>query len=102
MKAIKELYHDRQNYKWYDYPAINRVQEDSRLGARFKVYHADNTYSYGYMYGERQFTYDYNELMSVRKNDKAKHAINKIRNELINRIKELDVETLYKITKEYC
>ena len=102
MKRINELFHDSKNYKWYDYPVEGTEHRSYRVGTKFRVYHEDGSFSTAYPYGERQFTYDLEELYKVRIKDANTHAYNKERNMLIAQIKELDNDTLKQIIEQYC
>lgn len=101
MKRIDELFHDNKNYKWYDYPVEGTEHRSYRVGAKFRVYHEDGSFSTAYPYGERQFTYDIEELYKVRIKDANIHAYNKERNALLAQIKELDNDTLKRIVEQY-
>lgn len=95
MNKINTLY--KRNHKLYDYkieatekPLICRTNN----GKSFTVYHIDGTESIAYGYGEKLFTYDYEELIQAKKDYEENRNINAKRKNLIQRFEALSIEEM--------
>ena len=104
MLNINTLYHDTVNHRFCDYPVVGMRKAQSRTnnGKPFKVWHADGTCSEAHQFGEKQFTYDYTELVQAKKDYQDRRAWLKVHNELIAKLNTLDNEILADIVKEFC
>lgn len=91
--------YNRKN-KLYDFKeSENERSVMSRVnnGKPFKVYHIDGTVSIAYGFGEKQFTYDYVELLEKKAEFQATMEYNKERKKLMEKIKNLSNEELKKM-----
>ena len=104
MKLIADLYHDRVNHRWCDYPIATARKEDYRVnnGKPFPVYHADGTFDLAYGFGEKQYTFSASELIDVKKVYQMERANLNERNKLLEKLKSLDLETLREIVGAFC
>lgn len=98
MISIRTLYN--RNHKLYDYK-VNETEREvfyrHNDGKPFKVFHKDGTCSIAYGYGEKQFTYDYDELMQVKKEYIETRKENARRKELVEKFKMLSTEEMIKL-----
>ena len=101
MLNIKDLYHSRENHKWYDYPVANAKHEIYKINSPkpFRVYHRDGSFSLAYSFGEYQYTFSINEREEVRKAFYAETKEKHERMEMLKQLANLDLETLKKLTK---
>lgn len=105
MKMIKDLYYKAKGkVHYFDYPVAGSEKATYKVnsGKPFKVGHADGTESIAYGFGEKQFTYDYTELVQAKKDYQDRRAWLKVHNELIAKLNTLDNEILADIVKEFC
>ena len=102
MLNIKDLYHDRANRRWCDYPIANGKHELYKINSPkpFKVYHEDGSFSMAYSFGEYQYTF------SLQERDEARAKYNQTRKEagerraLLAQLENLDTETLKNFLKK--
>ena len=95
MTLIKTLWF--KDNKYYDYEITGARHRGYRVNTTIKVWHADGTFSIGYQYGEKQFTYDKEELAAKRIADKIRMEENKRRKELLAKLNNLSTAELEKI-----
>lgn len=104
MKTIASLYHSEKEHRYYDCPIKDGKHYSSRVnsGKPFKVYHADGSFDLAYGFGEKQYTFDYTELVQAKKDYVDRRAWLKEHNTMIARLNELDNETLKEIVEKFC
>lgn len=107
MESIRNLYYKEKaenKIHYFDYPIADSKPATYKVnsGKPFKVGHADGTVSLAYGFGEKQFTYDYTELVQAKKDYQDRRAWLKVHNELIAKLNTLDNEILADIVKEFC
>lgn len=97
MKCIADLYYDNVTRKWYDYPVRPEAFHYDGMahqGKTIHIYHQDGNCSIGFMFGEKQYTFDPDELIRHRADYQAKRKALHERNQLLARIATYDDETL--------
>lgn len=97
MISISTLYHKPYSSEWYDFPKEGTKHRSYYIFGsphEFHVIHEDGSISSAWSYGEKHFTYSYDELHAQQEADKQQKIINKERKELLKVFQEMSIEEL--------